>query len=179
MWWPERRAFARRAALASLVALTPPLAACGFHPLYAPPTASTTDPRLAAIQVAQIPERVGQRLTIALRDSFNPSGATVDPKYRLNVTLSTTRRDVAIRRDGTATRAEVAVNANYHLMDLGDGSIAMRGSARSVSSVDLVVNEYANLVAEEDARTRAAEDLALEIQTRCAAFFERPPTQRK
>jgi LPS-assembly lipoprotein len=177
MWWRDAVALARlrpgAAALALAVLL---LAGCGFRPLYAPAETATTDPRLASIQVAQIPDRIGQRLTIALRDSFNPGGAAIEPRYRLLVSLSTTRREVAIRRDGTASRAEIAVRAGYQLVDLDDGKVAMAGSARSSSSVDLVVNEYANLVAEEDARTRAVEDIALEIQTRCAMFFERPAT---
>jgi LPS-assembly lipoprotein len=152
------------------------LGGCGFRPLYAPAEATTTDPRLASIQVAQIPDRIGQRLTIALRDSFNPGGAAVAPRYRLLVSLTTTRRELGIRRDATASRAEIIVTATYRLVDLEDGTAATVGVARSSSSVDLVLNEYANLVAEEDARTRAVEDIALEIQTRCALFFERPAT---
>jgi LPS-assembly lipoprotein len=157
-------------ALAALLLL---LAGCGFHPLYAPTAATTTDPRLAAIQVPQIPERIGQRLTIALRDAFNPSGAAVDPLYRLQVTLTTTRSETALRKDGTATRAEISVAASYRLFDIAAGRMATFGTAQSTSSVDLVVNEYANRVAEDDARTRAVEDLARELQARCAMYMDR------
>ena len=155
------------------------LAGCGFHPLYSPPAMTTSDPRLAAIQVPQIPERTGQRLTIALRDAFNPNGATVDPRYRLHVTLASTRRDTAIRQDGTATRAEIAVTATYSLVGLEDGRTALSGTARSSSSVDLVENEYANVVAQDDARMRAIDELAVELQTRCAMFMGRPATAAK
>jgi LPS-assembly lipoprotein len=129
--------------------------------------------------VPQIPERAGQRLTIALRDAFNPSGVAVDPRYRLHVTLTTTRRDTAIRQDGTATRAEVAVTAGYRLVALENGRTALSGTARSSSSVDLVVNEYANVVAEEDARMRAVDEVAVELQTRCAMFMGRPAEAAK
>jgi LPS-assembly lipoprotein len=179
MWWRERTPLARPAPLAVACAMVLLLAGCGFRPLYAPAEPATINPQLATIQVAQVPDRIGQVLTIALRDSFNPSGASVEPRYRLLTTLSTTRREVAIRRDGTASRAEVAVNAAYRLIDLGNGMVAMTGAARSASSVDLVVNEYANLVAEQDARIRAIQEIALQIQTRCAMFFERPATAAK
>jgi LPS-assembly lipoprotein len=180
MWWRDRAASARRLRrVAGVLALAVILAGCGFRPLYAPTALTTTDPRLAAIQVPQIPERIGQRLTIALRDGFNPGGVKVDPRYRLHVTLTATRRETAIRKDGTATRSEIGVYANYSLLDLGDGQVAFSGAAQSNSSVDLVLNEYANLVAEEDARTRAVDEIALELQTRCAMFMERPTAAAK
>jgi LPS-assembly lipoprotein len=180
MWWRDVIALPRRGRhLAGVVLSLALVAGCGFRPLYAPSALTTTDPRLAAIQVPQIPERIGQRLTISLRDGFNPSGATVDPLYRLQVTLTTTRRETALRTDGTATRAEISVAASYNLIDLKNGRSAMSGTAQSGSSVDLVVNEYSNVVAEDDARTRAVEEIAFELQTRCAMFLERPTAAAK
>lgn len=180
MWWREGTALARCwRRLLGVLALALVVAGCGFRPLYAPTALTTTDPRLAAIQVPQIPERIGQRLTIALRDGFNPSGAKFDPLYRLHVRLTTSRRETAIRKDGTATRSEIGVAASYNLIDLNNGQVAFSGTAQSNSSVDLVQNEYANRVAEEDARTRAVEEIALELQTRCAMFLERPTAAAK
>lgn len=173
MWWPEGRALARSAGcLLGAVVLVLALSGCGFRPLYASAAQGTTDPRLAAIEVAQIPDRTGQRLTIALRDAFNPSGLSVDPRYRLFVSLASRRREVALRKDGTASRSEITVTANWRLMDLETQAVAFFGIARSGSSVDLVRNEYANLVAEEDARTRALEDIARDIQARCSMFLD-------
>lgn len=173
MWWPEGSALARSAGrVLGIVVITVTLAGCGFRPLYASAEQGTTDPRLAAIEVAQIPDRTGQRLTIALRDAFNPSGVAVDPRYRLFVSLATSRREVALRKDGTASRSEITVTANWRLTDLESQAVAFSGIARSGSSVDLVQNEYANVVAEEDARNRAIEDIARDIQARCAIFLD-------
>jgi LPS-assembly lipoprotein len=172
MSWPEPRL--RRRTLLVAAALLP--AGCGFRPLYAPPETAATDPRLATIQVAQISERLGQLLTIALRDSFNPSGARVEPQYVLYVTLTTTRRDTAIRRDATASRAEIDLSAAYQLVELRKGATVMTGVARSFDSIDLVDNEYANIVASSDARNRGLRDLAAEIQTRCAGYLQRQAT---
>jgi LPS-assembly lipoprotein len=177
MWW--RKAGARAVAARGLLCLglaAALLGGCGFRPLYAPPEPGAGDPALARVQVVQIPERLGQIMTIALRDGFNPAGPPVDPRYALYVTLATERIETAIRRDGTASRAGLNVYADYTLVDLEKGSVAMNGLARSLGAVDLVENEYANIVAEQDSRVRSVQELATEIQTRVALFLRRDAT---
>ena len=155
------------------------LASCGFRPLYAPEEVATADPRLATVYVAQVPERLGQMLTIALRDGFNPGRARVDPRYSLHVTLVTQRRDTALRRDGTGTRAEIDVYANFQMLELESQKPVLSGRARSFGAIDLVEDEYANLVADMDTRQRAIQELALEIQTRVAGYLENTTTARR
>jgi LPS-assembly lipoprotein len=169
-WREDRRGVGRRSLLAGVPLIL--LAGCGFRPLYAPPEMGTTDPALATIQVVQIPDRLGQLLTIALRDGFNPSGSRVDPKYTLYVGLSSLRRDTALRIDSTATRAEIEVRASYQLIDLRNNTIVLNGTTRSNDSIDLVDNEYANVVADSDARRRALRDIAAEIQARCSGYLQ-------
>jgi LPS-assembly lipoprotein len=43
------------------------------------------------------------------------------------------------------------------------------------NSYDLLRNKFATLAAEDDARTRALRELAEEIRTRLAIYFERIP----
>jgi LPS-assembly lipoprotein len=168
-WREKHRAIGRRSLVAAVPLIL--LAGCGFRPLYAPPEVGTTDPALATIQVVQIPDRLGQLLTIALRDGFNPSGERVDPQYTLHVGLSSIRRDTALRIDSTATRAQIDVRATYQLIDLRRNVVVLYGSARSNDSIDLVDNEYANVVADNDARRRALRDIAAQIQTRCGGYL--------
>jgi LPS-assembly lipoprotein len=153
MWWV-------RAALLALFAAA--LAGCGFEPLYGE-HASAYDPTLAAVYVEPIPERDGQLLAISLRDSFNPHGQRTETKYRLRVLLTTTRSEVAIRSDATASRLQLQTNATWTLTPV-DGSAPFTGSARSITSFDITDNEYANLVAERDGRARLIREIGEEIR---------------
>src|SRR5688500_12671129 len=112
--FPRRRGKEIGLALVLLFALS----GCGFKPLYSRGT-EAADERLATIRVNPISDRLGQRLAIDLRDTFNPLGRKVDATHTLNVSLVTERREVALRRDGTASRVELVVNANYTLSELG------------------------------------------------------------
>ena len=75
----------------SLLALAaaPPsvLCGCGWAPLYADTETGPASEELRAIKVDPIPERIGQRLEIALRNSLNPTGEPTPPRYRLGTSL--------------------------------------------------------------------------------------------
>src|SRR5690242_18839173 len=66
-------------------------AACVFHPVYAPPASERAvfDANIAAISVDPIPDRIGQLLANALRDSFNPGSMSVGKQYGLTIVLTT------------------------------------------------------------------------------------------
>lgn len=146
---------------------------CGFHPLYAPSSRAEFEPELAAIRVEAIPDRLGQILAISLRDSFNPSGDRVSARYGLRIALTTTRQDVGIRSDGTASRAEIDTTATFTLTELGSNRILLTSSARTVSGFDILTDDYATIVAEKDAKERSMHDLSDEIHTRLALFLLR------
>jgi LPS-assembly lipoprotein len=167
----RRSAIGRRALL--LAALAPALAGCGFHPLYAEREA-TMDPALAAVRVDPIPDRIGQQLEIALRDGFNPTGLGKPAQYSLRVTLLTTRREIGIRSDGTASRLQFDVYANYTLTRLSDGTVLLTAATRATTGVEIVTNTlYATVVAEDSSRERAVRDIGAEIQTRVALALKR------
>jgi LPS-assembly lipoprotein len=163
MWWA-------RAALLSLVAAS--LAGCGFEPLYGE-RASAFDPTLASIHVEPIPERDGQLLAISLRDSFNPRAQPIETKYRLRVVLNTTRREVAIRRDATASRLQLETSATWTLIPVSGGN-SVSGSARAITSFDITDNEYANLVAEKDGRARLVREIGEEIRIGVRKYLTKP-----
>src|SRR5947199_891698 len=87
----SRRHAARRPVVLARLALAVALAGCGWTPLYADRETGPADAELRAIKVAPIPERIGQRLAIALRESFNPDGAPSQQRYRLDTFLTATR----------------------------------------------------------------------------------------
>jgi LPS-assembly lipoprotein len=162
MWWSRR-------ALLPLLLL--PLGACGFRPLYAEREEAENEPELAAIKVLPIKDRIGQMLEMSLRESFNPRGLAVDPRYTLSVVLAVTRVDLGIQRDATATRGRVDVYATLQLADAKSGKAVYNSRAQSTSSFNILDDAYAAQVAEDDARTRTVRDLSDEIRTRMALFL--------
>ena len=162
MWWSRR-------ALLPLLLL--PLGACGFRPLYAERDEAGDEPGLAAIKVLPIKDRIGQMLELALRQSFNPHGLAVDPRYTLSVSLAVSRVDLGIQRDATATRGRVDVYATIRLADAKSGKAIYDSRAQSTSSFNILDDAYAAQVAEDDARARTVRDLNDEIRTRMALFL--------
>lgn len=167
MWWS-------RPSLLAIAALA--LGGCGFQPLYAHHGQSGFDADLASIKVNTIPNRNGQELAITLRDSLNPRGARVETRYTLDVSLSATRENIGIRPDGTASRSEVAMTAQFVLKDLrlpADNAIVLRGTTHSVSSYDVLSDNYATVVAQQTAEERTVHDVGDDILTRLQLYVSK------
>src|SRR5271163_1409762 len=93
------------------------LVGCGWEPLYADREAGPADEELRAIRVASIPERIGQQLALALRQSLNPTGEPTPPRFLLKTTLRTVRQDLGVQTQGLGTRGRLDVYANFYLTD--------------------------------------------------------------
>jgi LPS-assembly lipoprotein len=148
------------------------LAGCGFHPLYGErEIAPSAD--LAAVDVRPIPNRIGQMLELRLRDTFNPSGASVPKLYALQVVLQESRGNFAIRKDGTASREIYDIYCTFTLYRAGDHQSLFAGQFRSNDSFDVAENEYSVVVAEQNAQSRAVRDIGDNIRERVALFLRR------
>jgi LPS-assembly lipoprotein len=157
------------------LALTAPLTlgGCGWTPLYADTETGPADEELRAVKVEVIPERIGQKLMLALRSSFNPSGIDTPQRYYLRTTLTTSRLDLGVQSTGLGSRGRLDVNANFTLGDLKTGAGLFVFGSHVAESFDIVANEYSSLVAEDDARTRAVEEVRRDLVTRLTLFFQR------
>jgi LPS-assembly lipoprotein len=149
------------------------LSGCSWTPLYADREAGPADEALRSIRVAPIAERIGQRLELALRNSLNPEGIPTPQRYLLSATLQTYRSDLGIQSTGIGTRGKLDVNCTLILSDLKNGARLLQSSAHVAESFDIVANEYASLVAEDDARTRAVEELRREILSELVLFMQK------
>jgi LPS-assembly lipoprotein len=168
----------RRALLCGAVAVSlAPLTGCGWTPLYADRAAGPADAELAAIKVAPIPERIGQLLALGLRQWLNPTGAPVPSRYLLRTLLQTTRLDLGILPLGLGTRARFDVVATFTLTDIATGAALFTASSHASESFDILANYYANVVAEEDARERAIEEIRRDIVTQLTVFLQRRAAQ--
>ena len=161
----------RRQFLALAFAL--PLAACGFEPLYGnrQQAGDAVFNDFHQIKVATIPERSGQLLRNELLDRLNYGGEPSQPRYELKVSMKEERRDVLVRSDEIATAADLTLTANYELVDRATGAVLSKATPRSIVRYNVLVSPYATLASAEDARRRAAKQLADDIRTRLGVYF--------
>lgn len=158
--------------LGALVVVTVGLAGCGFAPLHGERgRAGTTATDLAYVSVAPIPERSGQLVRNALLELLRKSGPQGRPVFRLDVQLAEAREGLAFSRDDSVTRYNLRMNASYQLVDERSGDSVLKGRTRAIAAYNVVRSDYANLIAERDARERAARVVAEDIRTRLAVFF--------
>jgi LPS-assembly lipoprotein len=156
------------------------LPACGLRPLYgggdgtaapgAPPGGVAAD--LAAIKIATIAERGGQVLRNALLDHLTPEGEPLQPLYQLVVTRAESEQSPLRRLDEVAILQILRVSATWSLRDTA-GATLVSGVSRAVARFDLTRSQPATEVARDNARERAARDLAEDIRTKLALYFRR------
>ena len=148
------------------------LTGCGFTPLHGPQQASVNaTTALQQISVPPIPERLGQLLRIELTNRLNPTGPPATPVYVLSVNVRENKRNLAFRKDATATRANLIISANFELTDIQAKKGLISGTVRSVNSYNILDADFATLSAESDARRRATRYLATEIKARLGIFL--------
>ena len=167
----------RPASLAMPLALLIGLGACGFRPLYSERHNAGVTAELAAIRIDLIADRTGQKLHNFLLDRFNPKGSAAQPRYGLTVKVLTQRRELGIRKDETATRANLTLTASYTLRDWRTNRSLYQGVSRSTNSYNILESDFATLAALNDVTTRAARELSEKIKTRLSIYFSqtRPP----
>ena len=146
------------AALAASIAL----AGCGLQPMYAGGGSGAVAQGLAAVDVAPIEGQAGWLVRNALRDRLAQSGASAEPRYRLDVLLDDKVEGLALLTDDTIGRERRTLRARYQLVDLASGEIVIDASAGSDAGVDVVSSEFATIAAEE----RALENLAVAVADR-------------
>ena len=154
------------------------LSGCGWAPLYADRETGPADQELRAIRVGVIPERIGQKLALALRESLNPTGEATPQRYVLNTRLQTVRSDLGVLSLGLGTRARLDVYGSFFLNDSKTGTQLMAGTSHVAESFDILANEYATIVAENDAGSRAVEQLRRDIIARLNVFMQRRAAER-
>ena len=166
MWW------CRAAAILSIALW---LAGCGFQSLYGQSGARSVDVDLAAIKIDLISDWVGQQLYNELRDGLNPTGQPTKPLYVLHVKLIESIEELAIRKDETATRANLNLQAKFKLLGARDGAVLVFGHSRSTTSYNILSSEFATLSALADAQRRGVRVLGTDIKTRLGLYFKTAP----
>ena len=184
MWWPEMRMGVSR-----LLRLAVPFAAAGllagcFQPLYGEHSVAggpSVRAKMESVDVAQIPAANGSpesRLAVNIREhllfGMGAEGKPVHPRYRLNITMTSTRLSVVV--DLTSARPEVenyGINATFQLVDLQTNKVVVsdRTFARASYDIPGLEQRFAQQRGLRDAENRTAEVIADSIKNRLASYF--------
>jgi LPS-assembly lipoprotein len=159
--------------LAALLAAAQILGACGFTPLYRRDRESASFRQMSAIDVPAVDDRLSQLVRNHLLDLISPEGRPARPLYRLSFVATESQGGVLLTRSDVITRYNMNVSVTYKLVDAQTGDELLTESIASYAAYSVLRAEFASLVAEEDARARAARDIGEQIRIRLAVYFTR------
>jgi LPS-assembly lipoprotein len=147
----------------------------GFRPLYA--TSSITGgpdlgEKLAKMEVAPIPGRVGQRLRNELIFQSTGTGhEAIQPVYRLELVLRESISATLVQIDGNSSGSVYNLNASFRLVRLDDRSIVLQGESYGRIAFQRVDSVFSNVRARHEAEDRAAQTVAEDLKSRLAAYL--------
>ena len=177
---PSRRtAFARMKPVLIAMCAALSLAACGssgFQPLYGASGSGAPVPeRLAEVDIATIPSRVGQRIRneLIFQNNGTHSERSANPRERLEVVIKESVTSALVRSDGTSFSQVYQLEATFRLLDIEQKRVVLEGRSFGRAAFERVQSTYANVRAREDAENRAARTIADDLKLRLAAHFSR------
>jgi LPS-assembly lipoprotein len=175
------RSVSRRSAICvalALAAVPMLVAGCGdsgFHPLYAtsPLVGGTaTAAKLATLEIAPIPSRVGQRLRNEL--IFQTTGGgneALNPAYRLEIVVTESISATLVQVNGNSSGSIYNLNAKFRLVRIADKSVALQGESNGRIMFERFESVYSNVRARKEAEDRAATTVAEDLKSRLAAYL--------
>jgi len=168
---PALRAWVVLPACTLLLGLT--LSACGsdgFRPLYGT-TASGVglEEKMAQVQIAPIPSRVGQRIRNELIFQYTGGGTPPPPLYTLEIAITESVTSTLVQSTGESLSQIYNLNASFRLVSIKDKQVVFQGTSQGRAGFERFTSIYSNVRAREDAENRAAKTIAEEIKGRLAA----------
>jgi LPS-assembly lipoprotein len=177
MWSPD---LAVRLAPAAAIAcaMVFGLSGCGFQPVYGTPeTSYAAQDVTAAIRIAPIKDRVGQRIRNDLIRELTPAGEPYDAPYLMRLEVAVSERNEFVRTDREVDRVSVMVTAKFQVIDVTAENpdpnvppvVIYADTAFAESSFNRFPSEFANIRARIDAENRAAKEVAVFIRNQVIA----------
>jgi LPS-assembly lipoprotein len=149
----------------------------GFRPLYATSSLNGTsvNQKLAELEIAPVPGRVGQRLRNELIFQATGGGyAAPQATYRLEIVLTESIAATLVQIDGNSSGSVYNLNARFRLIRLDDKSVALEGVSYGRSAFQRFDSVYSNVRARREAEDRAAQTVADDMRARLTAFLSGP-----
>jgi LPS-assembly lipoprotein len=154
------------------------VAGCGdsrFPPLYATsPLVGGTNvaAKLASLEIAPIPGRVGQRVRIEMIYESTGGGAeALAPVYRLEIVTTESITPTLVQIDGNSSGSIYNLNAKFKLIRIADKTVALQGESNGRIMFQRFDSVFSNVRARHDAEDRAATTVADDLKSRLAAFL--------
>ncbi len=152
------------------------LAGCGdsgFRPLYASSslTGGNVNEKLAQIEIAPIPGRVGQRLRNELIFQKTGGGDSAPAVYRLEIIIRESITATLVQIDGDSSGSVYNLDASFRLISLDSKKVVLQGTSYGRQPFERFDSVYANVRARQDAENRLARTVGDELKGRLAAFL--------
>jgi len=148
------------------------LTGCGYRPLYS----SGSDGRgvvdsLSSIAIQEPDSRAGQLVRNSLLSSMRPAGTAQQNLFKLVLNPKLTQSTLVEQALPGIKRMRLRLTVSYQLIEAGSGSEVNSGKTFSAVSYDVIREPVADLQAESNATSRAAQEVAADIHTRLAAYM--------
>jgi LPS-assembly lipoprotein len=164
----------RAVALGAVLSVTA-LTGCGdggFRPLYGSAgIGANVSERLAEVEIAPIPGRVGQQIRNQLIFDTTGGGEARTPAYRLEIAIKENVISTLVKTDGDALSQIFTVDAQFSLVRLSDKAVVLKGVSYGRAGFERNPSIFSNVRAQEDAQNRAGRTVGVEMKTRLAAFL--------
>jgi len=158
----------------ALSLLTQTLMGCegGFRPLYGvTPSGVGVQERMAQVEVAPIPGRVGQRIRNEVIFQSTGGELPLPPTHRLEVAIKETVISTLVKIDGSSLGQIYAIEATFRMVRINDKKVVLEGTSHARAAFERFQSIYSNVRAREDAENRAARTIADDLKTRLATYL--------
>lgn len=144
------------------------LGGCSYHPLYAKPDSSGgVVSQLADVGVPEQGTRAGQ----LVRNDLLSGMATGQRKYALKMVVTEKKDLTSSLAKNVVDRYRYRLTVSYSLVEVGTGRELNSGKTFSDVAYDTVREPVADVQAAENARERAAKEVAQDLRLRISAYF--------
>ena len=149
------------------------LPACGFRPLYGTPgpDSASVSAKLAGVSIPEQSTRAGQLIRNAMLSAISPAGTSAPAAYRFDMAPKGSEQDSVEAQNTDVLRISYRLNVAFDLVDISTGKSVYSGKTFSYVSYDRTGTPFANQQARTNAEERAAQEVALDMRTRLAAYF--------
>ncbi|MFT9400165.1 hypothetical protein [Acetobacter sp.] len=171
-----RAALARSFTALPLLVVPVALSGCGFQPLYGTQGAKNTVPvedELKRVYVANIPERSGQLMRLALQQNMAGDGPENPDGYTLYAQPNIGQEAIDIHADNTSGRIRINAHAHWRLFTVEQNpKLLAEGDASSMDGYSALYEQYfAQTLNSETAIGRVTQALAEQITQQVATWF--------
>jgi LPS-assembly lipoprotein len=130
---------------------------------------------LAEVEVARINDRTGQLLRNALEQRMERAGGggTAKKRYLLTCITTESKQELGLSKDSFASRADLTLTVEFTLSY--QGKALLSGSSEGIAAYNILDQQYATVISEQDSRQRAVEQVSEDITRRLSSYFSRHP----